>query len=134
MTRITLDTNEWVGAFNFGGQALSLIHDAIAGDVEIAISQPIINETLRVLREKFDWQPYRLHALGERLCKICTLVEAKETETVLADEPDNRILECAKENASDFIITEDGPMLRIKLFEGIPIMTMREFFERDLKR
>jgi len=134
MTRITLDTNEWVGAFNFGGQALSLIHDAIAGDVEIAISEPIIQETLRVLREKFDWQPYRLQTLGERLRKICTLVEPKQTETVLADEPDNRILECAKESASDFIVTEDGAMLRIKQFEGIPIMAMREFLGRGPER
>ena len=134
MTRITLDTNEWVGAFNFGGQALSVIHGAIAGDVEIAISEPILQETLRVLREKFDWQPYRLHALAERLRKICIVVDPKQTETVLADEPDNRILECAKESASDSILTEDGAMLRLKSFHGIPIMTMREFLGRGSGR
>ena len=54
MIRITLDTNERVSAFNFGGQTLSIlsiIDDAVAGDIEIAISEPIIKETLRPARE-----------------------------------------------------------------------------------
>jgi predicted nucleic acid-binding protein len=57
-------------------------------------------------------------------------VTPAQTETALADEPDNRILECAKESASDFILTEDRAMLRLKRFEGIPIMTMLEFLGR----
>jgi hypothetical protein len=92
---ITLDSNEWVSALNFGGQALHIVDEALLGEVEIAISEPIIKEVMRVLREKFDWQPYRLHALGQNLRKTCVVVKPKQTETVLADVPDNRILECA---------------------------------------
>jgi putative PIN family toxin of toxin-antitoxin system len=130
MKRVTLDTNELVSAFNFGGQSLEIVRDAAAKKVEIAISEPIVNETLRVLREKFDWQPYRLHALGDRLKTTFHLVEPKETLSVLADEPDNRILEAAKESGSQFIVTEDLAMLRLKRFEGIPIMNVRDFLAR----
>lgn len=86
MTRVTLDTNEIVSAFNFGGRAAQIIDDALAGEIEIAISEPIIKETMRVLREKFDWQPYRLHALGGRLRETCTVVEPEEALTVGASE------------------------------------------------
>ena len=42
MRRITLDTNEYVSAFNGGGKALRILHLAIDGEIEIAITEPII--------------------------------------------------------------------------------------------
>ena len=74
MTRVTLDTNELISAFNFRGKALELIHRAINGEIEIAISEPILIETMRVLRDKFEWNPYELRALYDRLIKICKLL------------------------------------------------------------
>ena len=38
MTRVTLDTNELISAISFRGKALELIHRAIHGEIEIAIS------------------------------------------------------------------------------------------------
>jgi hypothetical protein len=38
--RVTLDSNEWISAFNFRGKALEIIHKALSGDIQIAISQP----------------------------------------------------------------------------------------------
>ena len=41
----------------------------------------------------------------------------------IAEDPDgNRVLECAAENVSDFIVTHDKDLLRRKRFEGIPIV------------
>jgi predicted nucleic acid-binding protein len=91
---------------------------AITGDIEIAISEPIIAETIRVLREKFEWPAYDLHDAGLRMQKIGRLVKPKVTLAVLADEPDNRILECAAEAASEYIVTEDKAMLRLREYEG----------------
>jgi putative PIN family toxin of toxin-antitoxin system len=114
MRRITLDTNEYVSAFNGGRKALRILHMAIDGEIEIAITEPIIAETVRVLREKFDWPPYDLLAARQRLQKIARIVEPKETLGITEDEPDNRILECAAEAGSEFIISEDGDLLRLK--------------------
>jgi uncharacterized protein len=88
---VTLDTNEYVSALNGGHRGLRLLHKAIQGDIEIAISEPIITETIRVLREKFDWPPYDLNDARQRLEKIGKLVAPKETLAVVPDEPDNRI-------------------------------------------
>ena len=70
MFRVTLDTNEYVAALNGGRRAVRLLHMAIDGKIEIAISEPIITETIRVLREKFDWPPYDLLSARQRLQNI----------------------------------------------------------------
>jgi predicted nucleic acid-binding protein len=42
VTRVTLDTNELISAFSFRGKALALIHRAIHGEIEIAISSSLL--------------------------------------------------------------------------------------------
>lgn len=55
MNRVTLDTNIDVSAFEFGGDPMRLRQMGIDGGIEIAVSQPIIDETIRVLPENFKW-------------------------------------------------------------------------------
>jgi putative PIN family toxin of toxin-antitoxin system len=129
VTRVTLDTNEYISAFNFRGQALQLIHLVIAGEVDIAISQPILDETVRVLREKFSWPPHDLHDLRQRLLKTCRLVTPTITVAVLRDEPDNRILECAHEAMSEYIITEDRAMLKVNEYAGAKLVRAADFLK-----
>jgi len=125
--RVTLDTNEYVSALSGGRKALQLLHMAIDGDIEIAISEPIISETIRVLREKFDWPPYDLFDANQRLRRIAKVVEPKKVLAVLADEPDNRILECSQEAGSEYIITEDKAMLRLKTFGSAKIIRVADY-------
>jgi uncharacterized protein len=134
VTRVTLDTNELISGFNFRGKALELVHRAINGEIEIAISEPILQETMRVLRDKFEWDPYELRALHGSLMKICKLVEPKHTLAVVADEPDNRILECSEEAGSEFIITEDRALLRLKEHAGAKLVRAADFLAAGLRR
>jgi uncharacterized protein len=134
VTRVTLDTNELISAFNFRGKALELIHLAINGEIEIAISEPILQETTRVLRDKFEWNPYELRALHDSLLKICKLVKPKHILAVVADEPDNRILECSVEAGSEFIITEDRALLRVKEYAGAKLVRAADFLTAGLRR
>lgn len=92
MKRVILDSCEYVSALSGGHEAKRLLHMAIDGEIEIAISEPMITETVRVLREKFEWPPYDLLAARERLQKV---------------RPDGRILECAAEAGSELIVSED---------------------------
>jgi len=127
--RITLDTNEFVSALSGGGKALQLLHTAIEGEIQIAVSEPIITETIRVLRGKFDWPPYDLLAARQRLERIGRLVKPSTTLSVTEDEPDNRILECAAESDSEFIVTEDNGLLRLKQHGKAQIVTSAEMLE-----
>ena len=57
MRRVTLDTNVYISALNFGGQPKRLLDMAIAGNVDVAISDPVLQEMERVLRTKFKCEP-----------------------------------------------------------------------------
>jgi predicted nucleic acid-binding protein len=50
---VTLDTNIYVSAVEFGGKPTKLIQMAMNGEIEVAISQPIVEETIRIVRDKF---------------------------------------------------------------------------------
>jgi putative PIN family toxin of toxin-antitoxin system len=111
-----------------------LIHRAIQKEIEIAISDAILQETIRVLREKFEWDPYELRALHDRLLKTCKLVEPKQKLTILADEPDNRILECADGARSNYIITEDRVLLQVGQHAGAKLIRVADFLAAELWR
>jgi putative PIN family toxin of toxin-antitoxin system len=127
--RVTLDTNIYVSAFQFGG--MRLLHMAVNGDIEIAVSQAIIDELIRVLRDKFHWDGYRLQDARRQILGFARLVEPAQTlDVIKEDEPDNRILECALESGSDFIISADKDLLRLGSYAGAPIMRAADFLRR----
>ncbi len=45
------------------------------------------------------------------------------------DPDDDRILECAIAAGSDYIVSEDKDLLRMREFRGTPIQTIREFID-----
>jgi uncharacterized protein len=129
LRRVTFDTNEFVSALTGGSKALHLLYLAIDGAIEIAISEPIIAETIRVLREKFDWPPYDLIAARQRLEKIGRIVQPKQILHITEDASDNRILECAEESESEFIVSEDNDLLRLKRHGNARILRSAEMLE-----
>jgi hypothetical protein len=63
----TLDTSVYIRALHFGGPATVIIGHARAGNIRIDISDAIVSETNRVLRDKFQWDGYRLQDAREKL-------------------------------------------------------------------
>ena len=128
--KVTLDTNVYVSAFQFGG--MRLLHMAVNGDIEVAVSQPIVEEVIRVLRDKFQWDGYRLQDAKQQILGFARLVTpAQSLDVVKEDESDNRILECALEAGSDFIISADKDLLRLGSFSGAAIMRAADFLQRQ---
>ena len=62
MPSATFDSNVYISALVFRKKALALLELAIDRGVDIAISDEIMDETLRVLHEKFKWSDERLNA------------------------------------------------------------------------
>src|ERR1017187_5660990 len=105
---------------------------AVNGDIEVAVSQPIIEELIRVLRDKFQWDGYRLQDAKRQILGFARLVTPSKTlDVVKEDEPDNRILECAAEAGSEFIISADKDLLRLGSYAGAPIMRAADFPQRQ---
>ena len=50
---------------------------------------------------------------------------------VLADEPDNRILECAAAGQADIIVTGDRAMLELRHYQKIEIISLKSYLAKS---
>ena len=131
MVRVTLDTSVYIGALNSRGFGSRLFAMAQSGAIRIDTSDAILDETIRVLREKFEWNAYRLYDARLKLSNLTNRVTPTQTlDVIQEDPPDNRVLECAIEAGSDYIVTWDKDLLRLGEYEGIGIVRLSEFVER----
>jgi uncharacterized protein len=129
--RITIDTNIYISALNFGGTPMDVLHSVIDGNATLATSEPIIAEVLRVLRDKFEWNPAGLAEAEQTIRSFSTVVQPSQVLYIIeADPSDNRILECAVESQSDLIVSGDSHLLRLGAYSTIKIVTARQFLLR----
>ena len=61
------------------------------------------------------------------LTEMAEVVKPGHAIKVLADDPDNRILECAEEGDADYIVTGDKAMLNLKQHREVRIIPLREY-------
>ena len=131
MTRVTLDSNVYLSGFVFGGKPKRVLEMAIDGEIEVAVSDPIIQEVRRHLLGKFGWsEPCAAEAV-ESITEFAKHVTPTEAiDTVPTDPDDNRVLECAVSAGSQTIVTGDDDLLRLVAFRGIEIVRVADFLTR----
>jgi uncharacterized protein len=128
--RIVFDTNIFISALvSPGRQAATALVRITEGSDQLLISRPIVDETLTVLRNKFDWEDERLAQAAELLAKIGESLATTKRIQLLKDDPDNRILECAVAGRADLIVTGDRELLRLGEFEGTRIISLRAYLD-----
>jgi uncharacterized protein len=126
--RVVFDTNIFVSALVFpGGRADAALQRILDGEDVLLISSAIITEVLAVLAGKFGRDPEELSRVAVLLSEGAEMVKPHKRLTVLADEPDNRILECALAGSAEGVVTGDKAMLRLKSYQGIPLMSLDSY-------
>ena len=126
--KVVFDTNVLVSALALpGGRGDDALRRIVLGKDSLAISRPIVDELLAVLARKFSLDRESLSRVAVFLADLGEVVEPRQSLRVLADEPDNRILECADAAAADLIVTGDRAMLAQGEFRGIRIVSLREY-------
>ena len=109
-----------------------VLQSGLEGEIEIAISRAILDETLRVLRERFNWSEFDLRDAEAAIFAATFNVAPNETLDVVKDDPtDNRILECAVAANSEVILSGDSHLLKLGAFRGIRILRVAEFLRRS---
>lgn len=128
MNRVVADTNVLVSAIQFGGKPKQLLDLAVDGHVDLALSEAILEETLRVLRDKFHRTPGELRETDKQLRVIGRIVTPTESINVInADPSDDRILECAVAAAAEVIVSGDKHLVALGSFRGILLQRVAEF-------
>ena len=129
--RVVLDSNIYVSALMLpGGSADVALSAALEGAYVALLSEPIRGETLGVLGRKFARDKEELARVAIFLGELTEHVAPRTRLNVLADEPNHRVLECAVEGGADLIVTGDRAMLRLGRFEGVAIVSLRDFLAR----
>lgn len=106
-----------------------------AREFALFLSEHILRNVGRVLREGFGWDLERVH---DYLTIIVEIAEASGGDVVepgvrvsdCADHEDNRILELALSAAADVIVSDDADLTMLSPWRGIPVITPREFAGR----
>lgn len=131
MPGVTADTNIYVSGYEFGGLPRQFLDIAAGGGFRLDISEAILSETVRVLRDKFHWSAEELRQLREDILVYTNyVVPLQVLDVITADPPDNRILECAVAAKSDFIVSGDvRHVLPLGSYAGISIVTVAGFLE-----
>jgi putative PIN family toxin of toxin-antitoxin system len=128
--RVVFDTNIFVSAFVIPGSlAEKAILKVIEGDDILLLSKEMLDELLHVLSTKFGRDREEISRLAVILSEMVEWVRPTLRISVLNDEPDNRILECAFSGKADFIVTGDKKMLEVKEYEKTRIISLNAYLE-----
>ena len=122
--RLVLDTNVIISALLFDGLPEKLLLSTLGGLHELVLSSYIIAETSRILEDKFEVQPTNIKLLQQLLYEG-QIVYFEPFLDLVADEPDNRILETAVKGNADYLVTGDKLLLQLKEYQSLKIISVR---------
>jgi uncharacterized protein len=126
--RVTADSNIYISALHYGGPPDQFLEVARTGVIHLTVSDDILAEVTRVLRDKFGWSKAALSLSQERIADFTERVKPTQKLDVVKEDPtDNRILECAVEGKSEYLVTRDNHLLKLKSFGGTRMIKVADF-------
>jgi putative PIN family toxin of toxin-antitoxin system len=132
---VTLDSNLYISALNFGGPPLEVLDLARSGIIRLDASNAIFDEFAGVLRDKFRWSESDIADAQQEIRLFVNQVAPAETlSVVLADPDDDRILECAAAARSDYLVTGDKHLLKLGSYRGTQIVKAADFLALGRRR
>ena len=125
---VVIDTNVIISALLFDGLPEHLVLNTLLGPNQLVLSPYIIEETIRILELKFSVKPTSLDLLQQILSEA-ELVYFQPFLNIIADEPDNRILETAVKGKANYLVTGDKLLLKLQNYKGIQIVSVKKYLE-----
>ncbi|MEG4350624.1 putative toxin-antitoxin system toxin component, PIN family [Microcoleus sp. LAD1_D5] len=134
--KVVLDTNIFISGWLWGGRPDRVLKLAEVYLITVCASEELLDEMQSTLsQDKFlsKLQALRVN-LNDLMSGTRELVEIYPISTInvpeLRDANDNMVLATALAADADAIVTGDLDLLVLQEYEGIPIVTAREFLER----
>lgn len=127
--RVTVDTNVLISALGWNGAEAAVIEMVLESRLELCLSAQILSEFYRVIKyPKFGFTDQEIDGfIGRLLPYVVFVTPTQNINVVLADPDDNKIIECAIEGKSNYIISGDKHLLQLHEHGGIKILRASEF-------
>lgn len=133
--RVVLDTNIYLSGIIFGGNSRHILDLIIKKKIKAITSPAILLEISQKLKQKFKWSQDKIVLTIKTIIKTTRIVKPKEIlRVVRVDKSDNKIIEAAVESNSDYIISGDEHLLKIKKYKKVRIVTPAEYLSIYLKK
>jgi putative PIN family toxin of toxin-antitoxin system len=130
--KVVIDTNVFVSSV-FGGPPRQVVELWFDGRLTLCLSEPIVTEYQRVLREIGAVSESEERALIEAFASgegVLYTADPSPIESVSSDPDDDKFLECALELEAGRVASGDSDLLELDSYMGIPILTPRELLEQ----
>jgi putative PIN family toxin of toxin-antitoxin system len=129
--KLVLDTNILVSATLWDNSVShKLLIRLIEKDTEIFTSLEILEEFRKVVLRDFQYEKAEAEYIISKLLNFLKIVKPDiKINIIKEDFSDNRILECAVSSDSEFILSYDKHLLKLKTFKDIKILTPEEFLK-----
>ena len=129
--RVVLDTSTLIAAhISRAGVCSELMEDVLLRH-ELVISELILGELRRELRDKFSFAEPDIRAIDSFLRSASLTVTPTELPAESCRDPDDiPVLGTAVAGLTPFVITVDRDLLALGTFREIAILRPREFWER----
>lgn len=132
--KVVMDTNVFVSGVFFSGPPYRILQAWQLGEIELVVSQEILDEYQRVgeilaeERPRIDLKPI-LNFVIEH-AKVYK--PAKLKKPVCEDPDDDKFFACALASGSNLIVSGDKHLLKASGYQGIEVLKPREFVDRYL--
>ena len=130
--KVVIDTNVFVSSV-FGGHPRQVVDLWFDGRVTLCLSEPIVREYQRVLREIGAVSEAEERILMETFASgegVLYVNDPPAIEGASSDPDDDKFLECALELGAEYIVSGDSDLLELHSYMGMPILSPRAFLER----
>ena len=128
--KVVFDTNVLVSALVFpGARGEAALQRIVVEQDVLLISPPILDELLGVLARKFVRDAEELARIAVFLSDLAITVRPRARLKVVADDPDNRILECAVAGHADAVVTGDRALLALGSFRNVSMLTLARYLD-----
>lgn len=130
MIAVVLDTNTLVSGFGWSGPPSRVVDLVLDGQLLLVASPALLDELERVLSYPKLAGVFRDPAsIVAPVREVADIVDPEHALSVVADEPDNRVLEAAVEARVDAVVTGDSGLLALEFYDGIPILDAAAFLD-----
>ena len=132
--RVVLDTNVLVSGIFFAGSPAQILAAWAGGRFELLASVEILAEYRRVgARLGSKYASVDAQSILDLVTRECRIVDPVPVPITACEDPgDLMFLGCAIAGRARCVVTGDRALRRASGFEGIEIMTPREFLRRGL--
>ena len=131
--KIVVDTNVVISGIFFGGNPRMIIEAVVDGDIDAFATVDIIEEYAKIIERMVDNKHKDLdQGFLSTLFMSLNVIKSDSVIDVCRDADDNKFIECAVDAKALYIVSGDSDLLDIQEYDGIQIMTAKEFCDRYL--